>query len=119
MKSFYILFNHIIKEATENQLDYFDTVLGFPNKINSSNQIWQFKEFFTLMNMVVSLLMLIPLTKSILKFKFFRSLIKPVPDPLPRQSAKGKTVFGLFFYKCNYCMRFIYTYGGFSKNFIC
>ena len=63
------------KEATENQLDYFDTVLGFPNKINSSNQIWQFKEFFTLMNMVVSLLMLIPLTKSILKFNFFRSLI--------------------------------------------
>ena len=81
------------KEATENQLDYFDTVLGFPNKINSSNQIWQFKEFFTLMNMVVSLLMLIPLTKSILKFKFFKSLVKPVPDPLPRQSAKGKSVF--------------------------
>ena len=51
------------KEATENQLDYFDTVLGFPNKINSSNQIWQFKEFFTLINMVVSLLMLIPLTR--------------------------------------------------------
>ncbi len=86
------------KEATENQLDYFDTVLGFPNKINPSNQIWQFKEFFTLMNMVVSLLMLIPLTKSILKFNFFRSLIKPVPDPLPRQSAKGKTVFWIIFF---------------------
>ena len=86
------------KEATENQLDYFDIVLGFPNKINSSNQIWQFKEFFTLMNMVVSLLMLIPLTKSILKFNFFRSLIKPVPDPLPRQSAKGKTVFWIIFF---------------------
>ena len=86
------------KEATENQLDYFDTVLGFPNKINPSNQIWQFKEFFTFMNMVVSLLMLIPLTKSILKFNFFRSLIKPVPDPLPRQSAKGKTVFWIIFF---------------------
>ncbi len=86
------------KEATENQLDYFDTVLGFPNKINSSNQIWQFKELFTLMNMVVSLLMLIPLTKSILKFNFFRSIIKPVPDPLPRQSAKGKTVFWIIFF---------------------
>ena len=86
------------KEATENQLDYFDTVMGFPNKIKSSNQIWQFKEFFTLMNMVVSLLMLIPLTKSILKFKFFRPLIKPVPDPLPRQSAKGKTVFWIIFF---------------------
>ena len=42
--------------------------------------------------------MLIPLTKSILKFNFFRSLIKPVPDPLPRQSAKGKTVFWIIFF---------------------
>ena len=86
------------KEATENQLDYFDTVLGFPNKINSSNQIWQFKELFTLINMIVSLLMLIPLTRLFLKFKFFSSIVKPVPDPLPRQSAKGKTVFWIIFF---------------------
>ncbi len=86
------------KEATENQLDYFDTVLGFPNKINSSNQIWQFKELFTLVNMIVSLLMLIPLTRLLLKFKLFSSIVKPVPDPLPRQSAKGKTVFWIIFF---------------------
>ena len=86
------------KEATENQLDYFDTVLGFPNKINSSNQIWQFKELFTLINMVVSLLMLVPLTRLFLKFKFFSSIIKAVPDPLPRQSTKGKTVFWIIFF---------------------
>jgi hypothetical protein len=86
------------KEATENQLDYFDTVLGFPNKINSSNQIWQFKELFTLINMIVSLLMLIPLTRLFLKFKFFSSIVKAVPVPLPRQSAKGKTVFWIIFF---------------------
>ena len=86
------------KEATANQLDYFDTVLGFPKKINSSNQIWQFKELFTLINMVVSLLMLIPLTRSFLKFKFFSSIIKAVPDPLPRQSTKSKTVFWIIFF---------------------
>ena len=86
------------KEATENQLDYFDTVLGFPNKINSSNQIWQFKELFTLINMIVSLLMLIPLTRLFLKFKFFSSIVKDVPDPLPRQSAKGKTIFWIIFF---------------------
>jgi hypothetical protein len=86
------------KEATENQLDYFDTVLGFPNKINSSNQIWQFKELFTLINMIVSLLMLIPLTRLFLKFKFFSSIVKAVPFPLPRQSAKGKTVFWIIFF---------------------
>ena len=86
------------KEATANQLDYFETVLGFPNKINSSNQIWQFKELFTLINMVVSLLMVIPLTRLFLKFEFFRSLIKAVPDPLPRQSVKGKTIFWIIFF---------------------
>ena len=86
------------KEATANQLDFFDIVFDFPNKINSSNQIWQFKELFTLINMVVSLLMLIPLTRLFLKFKFFSSLIKTVPDPLPRQSIKGKTVFWLIFF---------------------
>ena len=81
------------KEATANQLDFFDIVFGFPNKINSSNQIWQFKEFFTLINMVVSLLMLVPMTRLFLKFKFFSSLKKAIPDPLPRQSIKGKVVF--------------------------
>ncbi len=86
------------KEATSNQLDYFDKVLGFPNKINSSNQIWQFKEFFTLINMVVSLLMLIPLTRLFLKLKFYSSLIKPVPEPLPKQSTKGKIVFWIIFF---------------------
>ena len=86
------------KEATSNQLNYFDKVLGFPNKINSSNQIWQFKELFTLINMVVSLLMLIPLTKLFLKLKFYSSLIKPVPDPLPKQSKKGKIVFWTIFF---------------------
>ncbi len=86
------------KEATANQLDYFNTVLGFPNNIKSYNQIWQFKEFFTLINMVVSLLMLIPLTRLFLKFKFFSSLVKAVPDPLPRQSTKGKTVFWIIFF---------------------
>ena len=86
------------KEATANQLDYFDTVLGLPKKINSSNQILKFKELFTLINMVVSLLMLIPLTRLFLKFKFFSSIIKAVPEPLPRQSTKSKTVFWIIFF---------------------
>ena len=51
------------KEATKNQLDYFDKVFGAPISINSNNQIWQYKELFTLINMIVSLLMLIPIAK--------------------------------------------------------
>ena len=86
------------KEATTNQLNYFDTALGFPNKINSSNQIWQFKEFFTLINMIVSLFMLIPLTQLFLKFKYFKPLVKSVPKALPRQSKKGKIIFWIIFF---------------------
>ena len=40
------------KEATANQINYFEKVFGFPIKITSSNQIWQFKELFTLINMM-------------------------------------------------------------------
>ena len=60
------------KEATKNQLDYFDKVFGAPISINSNNQIWQYKELFTLINMIVSLLMLIPIAKLFLSLSFIR-----------------------------------------------
>ena len=84
-------------EATANQINYFETVFGFPNKIDAYNQIWQFKELFTLINMVVSLLMLVPLTRMLLKFSFFREIIKPIPEPLPKQTKMGKLVFWSIF----------------------
>ena len=84
-------------EATANQINYFETVFGFPNKIDAYNQIWQFKELFTLINMVVSLLMLVPLTRMLLKFSFFKEIIKPIPEPLPKQTKMGKLVFWSIF----------------------
>jgi len=81
------------KEATANQISYFEKVFGFPNAINPLNQIWQFKELFTLINMVVSLLMLVPLTRALLQISFFKGIIKPIPAPLPKQSKQGKLVF--------------------------
>jgi hypothetical protein len=73
------------KEATANQISYFEKVFGFPDAINPLNQIWQFKELFTLINMVVSLLMLVPLTRALLQISFFKGIIKPIPAPLPKQ----------------------------------
>ena len=81
------------KEATANQISYFEKVFGFPNAINPLNQIWQFKELFTLINMVVSLLMLVPLTRALLQISFFKGIIKPIPAPLPKQTKQGKLVF--------------------------
>ena len=86
------------KEATANQINYFEKVFGFSNKIDPNNQIWQFKELFTLINMIVSLLMLIPLTKMLLQLSFFKEIIKPIPKALPKQSKKSRMVFWIIFF---------------------
>ena len=86
------------KEATKNQLDYFDKVFGAPISINSNNQIWQYKELFTLINMIVSLLMLIPIAKLFLSLSFYRDIVKDIPASLPEQTSKSKMIFWSVFF---------------------
>ena len=86
------------KEATKNQLDYFDKVFGAPISINSNNQIWQYKELFTLINMIVSLLMLIPIAKLLLSLSFYKDIVKDIPASLPEQTSKSKMIFWSVFF---------------------
>ena len=86
------------KVATKNQLDYFDKVFGTPIPINSKDQIWQYKEFFTLINMIVSLLMLIPIAKLFLSLSFFKDIVKDIPASLPEQTSKSKMIFWSVFF---------------------
>ena len=86
------------KEATKNQLDYFDKVFGAPISINSNNQIWQYKELFTLINMIVSLLMLIPIAKLFLSLSFYKDIVKDIPASLPEQTSKSKMIFWTVFF---------------------
>ena len=86
------------KEATANQIEYFNKVFGSPIKINSSNQIWQIKEFLTLLNLIVSLLMLIPIARFFLQLNFFKGIIKNVPSALPKQTPQGKFIFWVIFF---------------------
>ena len=80
-------------EATANQLSYFDYVFTEPTPLDNYDQIWQWKELFTLINMIVGFLLIIPLTRHLLQIKFFSSIVKPVPPALPKQSQQGKIVF--------------------------
>ena len=97
------------KEATKNQLDYFDKVFGTPIPINSKDQIWQYKEFFTLINMIVSLLMLIPISKLFLNLNFFKEIVKDVPASLPEQTLESKIIFWVVFFLSAFiaCISFI------------
>lgn len=83
--------------ATANQLIYFDKVFNSDVKLDPYDQIWQWKELFTLLSMITSLIMLIPLTRFLLKLNFFSELVKEVPKPLPEQNRKGKVVFWSIF----------------------
>ena len=83
--------------ATANQLIYFDKVFNSDIKLDPYDQIWQWKELFTLLSMITSLIMLIPLTRFLLKLNFFSELVKEVPKPLPVQNRKGKVVFWSIF----------------------
>ena len=86
------------REATSNQIEYFDMVFGSPIKINASNQIWQFKEFFTLLNLVLSLLMLIPIARFFLDLNFFKVIVKSIPVAIPKQTQQGKFIFWIIFF---------------------
>ena len=83
--------------ATANQISFFDKVFNSPIKLEPHNQIWYWKELFTLISMVVSLIMLIPLTKFFLTLNFFKSLKKPIPKPLPSLKFDGKIIFWSIF----------------------
>ena len=83
--------------ATANQLIYFDKVFNSDVKLDPYDQIWQWKELFTLLSMITSLIMLIPLTRFLLKLNFFSELVKELPKPLPVQNRKGKVVFWSIF----------------------
>jgi hypothetical protein len=84
-------------EATSNQLDYFEKVFGAPNQINSDNQIWHWKEIFTLINMILALIMLIPIARLFLRIRFFSSIKKEIPAPLNSPNTKGKIIFWSIF----------------------
>ena len=84
--------------ATANQIDYFEKVFEMNSSISSSDQIWQWKELMTLMSMITAMIMLIPLSKTLLAFGFFKSLVKEVPKPLPRQNKNSKLIFWVIFF---------------------
>ncbi len=83
--------------ATANQLDYFARVFGFDEPIPSTNQVWYWKEFFTLLSLTAAFVAVIPFGQLLLQLNFFTSLVHPVPAAQTRPSGQGRWVFwGVF-----------------------
>ena len=85
-------------EAMQNQLEFFEKSFQLNPKISSSNQIWHWKELMTLISMIASLVMLLPLTRVLLNLPFFMDVKKTVPPALPPTGKKGRIIFWSLFF---------------------
>ena len=52
----------------------------------------------TLISMITAMIMLIPLSKTLLTFGLFKSLVKEIPKALPRQNKNSKIIFWIIFF---------------------
>ena len=84
--------------ATANQIEYFEKVFDLNSPIDSSDQIWQWKELMTLITMIVAMIMLIPFSRFILSQNIFNTLVKDVPKALPQQNKTSKIIFWIIFF---------------------
>lgn len=81
------------REHIANLIEFFTLAFGLSPAIPTTNQIWPWKEFFTLLSLVGGFLFLLPCTRMLLRLSFFKSLVHPVPTPLPTPQRTGKIIF--------------------------
>ncbi len=90
-------FQPYIKEATANQLEYFERVFDMDNGLSTDDQIWYWKELLGLISLIAALLAIVPMGRLLLQIPFFKPLVHPLPPALPSPRGKGKALFWLMF----------------------
>ena len=85
------------REHIANLIQFFTLAFGLSPAIPATNQIWPWKELFTLLSLIGGLLFLLPFTRLLLRLSFFKSLVRPVPPALPAPQRTGKIVFWVTF----------------------
>ena len=90
-------FQPYMAEATANQIEYFERVFDWDSGLSGSDQVWQWKEFLSLLSLVASMVALVPLGTLLLQLPVFRELRHSLPPPQPRPDRRGTTVFWLMF----------------------
>ena len=90
-------FQPYIKEATANQIEYFERVFGLETGLSSRNQTWYWKELLGAISLVAALVALIPLSRILLEAPYFKPLVQEIPPVLPRPRGRGRALFWVLF----------------------
>jgi len=81
------------REATANQIEYFEHVFDFESGMDSYDQVWQWKELLSMISLAAALIAVIPFGRLLLEMPVFSTLAQPIPTPLPRPRGRGRLVF--------------------------
>jgi hypothetical protein len=90
-------FQPYIVEATANQIEYFEKVFALDSGMSSRDQIWQWKELFSLVSLIAAVVFLVPLGQFFLRLPAFASLVHTIPAALPRAQGRGRVLFWSLF----------------------
>lgn len=86
-------FQPLYPPAIASMISFFTTSLDWHTDLAPTNQTWWLKEVFNLVSLIGAFLMLLPLTRVLLRIPALAGAAQPVPAPQPRQTAKGRLVF--------------------------
>lgn len=78
-------------------LEFFDDTLDAPVKMDSGNQTWWLKEVFNLISLIGGIAMLFPLTRMLLRTRYFAPVAQALPTVPKRPRGKEAAKFWAFF----------------------
>jgi hypothetical protein len=90
-------FQPYIREATANQIEFFERVFDLDSGMASSDQVWYWKELMGLIALIAALVAVVPMGRLLLEVPYFKPLVKPLPPAPGKPRGRGVALFwGLF-----------------------
>ncbi len=81
------------KEVIANQVNFFLKTFNINDSIPAKDQVWYLKELMTLIAMIGSFLLIIPIAKYLLSLPYFSKLVNTIPKAIPKPKKVGKFIF--------------------------
>lgn len=80
--------------ATTHQLDYFTKVFALQNTLPGEDQVWFWKELFSLCALLAAFVAILPLTRLLLQqIPYFHSLVQAIPPAPPSPTGWARLTF--------------------------
>ena len=80
-------------DALTNQINFFLKTFEMDDTLPANDQVWFWKEFMTLIALISSFLLIIPVAQYLLKLPYFSTLVNPKPKEIPKPQGSGNYIF--------------------------